>query len=324
MRGVSLVTGRVDFGWSSPSSGKNIFRPIANNLIGMATESPQYVTASELVEEAQSGPQTSSIRSFTELTQNPRLEALSSGNTLELTDPSIRSSLSIASGLELTSAERLGHAAQLERPITPFRSSLPVTLKRRDVNPQQSPHSLVSPQPHIPSSIPESPKAASRNTGQKWSSYIDTSARLLNDSLGQIEYVKGIGARAVSDYHGQHTEKQLLRMVDLGDHEFLLKSVSTISRFALAKIITWKTTIDGFQVTLENGDILIPACNIMKVYYNIGQRMYALESRSPEAGVHSHSETTLLQIGGDEAEPYRLRSLLEKRFGAVKVQKMDT
>ena len=180
-------------------------------------------------------------------------------------------------------------------------------------------------QPCSSSDTLERQDASAQSVQPKWSSYIDKSSRLLDDSLGQIEYVKGIGAMVVTDYREQHTGECFTRKQDLGDHVFIIMSFSTTSRFALTSTISWKSKIDSFEIIIREKDIVfIPACDIVQVYYSIEQRKCAFESRPLTDGAHKDVVTTILQIGGDEAEPFRLRSLLEKRFGAVKVNKAES
>ena len=230
---------------------------------------------------------------------------------------------------------------------SPRNTSTPTRSRRVDQSPRQlvsSPHTAHG-SPSTPTSRPRAsnaeiadiisrmprttihsdpqstPDRSPQSTPRKRTAYVDTSSRLLADSRGEIEWVKGVGAKRANDYHelevGEDTQE---RELSLGDQVFPLKNFSNSGYYGKAKEIKWISKKDGFEIVLENNERpVISAKAVLKISYNIDRRMFYLApSKPPESAIF---EEVLLEIGGDDSTPFRFRSLVEKRFGATKVDK---
>ena len=167
------------------------------------------------------------------------------------------------------------------------------------------------------------PDASAQSTPRKRTAHVDTSSRLLADSHGEIEYFKGVGAKRATGYHeldsGEDVSK---RELHIKNEVFALRNISILGHYAKAKEIRWISEHDGFEIILEmNERPVISAKSVSQVSYNIGRRMFHLApNKSSESA--SFGEVWL-EIGGGDRTPFRFRTLVEKRFGATKVDKKD-
>ena len=148
--------------------------------------------------------------------------------------------------------------------------------------------------------------------------------KLVEEARGRIEYVKGVGITRVEDpidlpsYDLQPKSKEL----QMKDSTFRLQSVSTRQRFIDTMTeLKWTTKSDSFVIKFGGRDeITIDAKNVLSVSYELGDRMFHFklrDDRLSRGGV-------VIQVEDKVADVYGLRGLMEKRFGAVKVDKVET
>lgn len=177
------------------------------------------------------------------------------------------------------------------------------------------------PRTTIHSDPQSTPDESPQSTLRKRTAYVDTSSRLLADTRGEIEWVKGFGAKRANDFHELDFGEDISEMeLHLEDQAFPLENISTSGHYGKAKEIRWISQKDGFEIVLEKNERpVISAKSVSKVSYNIDRRMFHL-APSDSLGSASFGEV-LLEIGGSDRSPFRFRSLVEKRFGATKVDK---
>lgn len=103
------------------------------------------------------------------------------------------------------------------------------------------------------------------------------------------------------------------------DKTFLIKLYSTKSRMISMEEIKWVQSDDGFQIAAGNTAIhTIPALGISRVSYNLDLRMFLLHTNL-DASPECRHEDVLLEVDGAVQNSYQLRSMLESRFGAMKM-----
>lgn len=171
-------------------------------------------------------------------------------------------------------------------------------------------------------STPQStPHGSPLSTPRRRTVYVDTSSRLLADTRGEIEWVKGVGVIRANDHHEAEVAQDMNKSTPIiEDQSFPLKNHSTSEHHARAKEIKWISKDDGFEVVLEGDERpVIAAKSVSRVSYNTDRGMFHL---APNKLLSSASfGDVLLEIGGDDSTPFKFRSLVENRFGATKVDK---
>ncbi|KAL9117051.1 MAG: hypothetical protein Q9187_006417, partial [Circinaria calcarea] len=173
-------------------------------------------------------------------------------------------------------------------------------------------------------STPQStPHRSPLSTPRRRTVYADTSTRLLADTRGEIEWVKGVGIKRADDHHELEIGQDVKQKVPVIESDvFPLTDHSTSEHHARAKEIRWISEKDGFEVVLEGKERpVIAAKSVSRVCYCIERRMFHLVPNKLLASASFGD--VLLEIGGDDSTPFRFRSLVENRFGATKVDKED-
>ena len=153
--------------------------------------------------------------------------------------------------------------------------------------------------------------------------YTDTSERLRRDSAIEKEYVKGIGEVVIR--HGPEVDGDLKPATPrhLEDESFAGISYCTKLRSVDAQYMKWVLAVDGFKIILNASEtITIPATAISMVLYNIDCRKFYL-STDKSAASAARLEESILEVGGDQDAPSKLRSLFERRLSGLKVHKVE-
>ena len=106
------------------------------------------------------------------------------------------------------------------------------------------------------------------------------------------------------------------------DTTFRLQSVATSQRFIdTITELEWTTKSDSFVIKFDGRDeITIDAKNVKSVSYELEDRMFHFKPRDDRLSRGG----VVIQVEDKASEIYRLRRLMEKRFGAVKVDKVET
>lgn len=150
---------------------------------------------------------------------------------------------------------------------------------------------------------------------------MDMSERLLNDQSMEVEYIKGQGPVLVRHNQATTTDTSLPTRSAIADETFPLINYKNRARKITMKQLKWIQELDGFEIRLDGDErVVIHAEAVKTVYYDFESRKFYLFP-APAAPVDKRIDELILEIGGTETTPFRLRSILEKRFGAVNVAK---
>jgi hypothetical protein len=150
---------------------------------------------------------------------------------------------------------------------------------------------------------------------------MDMSERLLNDQSMEVEYIKGQGPVLVRHNQATTTDTPLPKRSEIPDETFPLINYKSRSRKITMRQLKWIEDLDGFEIRLEGDEqVVIHAEAVKTVYYDFESRKFYLFPNGT-APVDKRIDEIILEIGGTETTPYRLRSILEKRFGGVNVAK---
>ena len=153
--------------------------------------------------------------------------------------------------------------------------------------------------------------------------YTDISERLRRDSDIETQFIKGIGEVMIR--HGPETnsdaEPTTPRVLD--NETFPVKSYLTRLRSVPTQYVSWNSGTDGFEIILNTSEtIMIPANAISSVSYNYECRKFYLCSNKTIISV-DYLEESILEVGGDQQAPSKLRSLFERRLSGFKVHKAE-
>ncbi|MCJ1394897.1 hypothetical protein MMC18_007777 [Xylographa bjoerkii] len=154
--------------------------------------------------------------------------------------------------------------------------------------------------------------------------YTDTSERLRRDSEIETQYIKGIGEVIIRHGPEINSDAKPTTPRVLDNESFPVKSYLTRLRSVPTQYMRWISEIDGFEIILNASEtISIPAKAISSISYNYECRKFYLSSNEPTTSA-GHLEESVLEIGGDQQAPSKLRSLFERRFSGFKVHKVET
>ncbi|MCJ1404042.1 hypothetical protein MMC11_007266 [Xylographa trunciseda] len=154
--------------------------------------------------------------------------------------------------------------------------------------------------------------------------YTDISERLRRDSETETQYIKGVGEVIVrhGPESGSDAKPATPRVLD--DESFPVRSYLNRLRLVDTQYMRWISEMDEFQIILNASEtITIPAKAISSISYNYECRKFYLFSNESTASAN-HLEESILEVGGDQQAPSKLRSLFERRLSGFKVHKVDT
>ncbi|MCJ1472274.1 hypothetical protein MMC13_000921 [Lambiella insularis] len=154
---------------------------------------------------------------------------------------------------------------------------------------------------------------------------VDLSARLVNDSEHEVIYKKGEGKVLVR--HGMRPIPSFepVQHPAPDNQKFRVKLYWTEARRANVNKTRWVKALDSFEMTLEgNETLIIQASTLSGVAFNFERQkkfyLFPTQNALPEDRLAG----SILEVGGDDKEAFRLRSLFERRFGAMKVNKAES
>ena len=147
----------------------------------------------------------------------------------------------------------------------------------------------------------------------------------LKDSELEVQCVRGEGNVLVRHLlDGNFQDAQLPpSKAQIPDQKFPINycwnKVHKVSR----RSMKWIADLDGFEIPLDGKEkIRILAEAVSSIFYNIECRKFYLNPKS-KTSTNKHFEELLLKVGGDGSTPFKLRSIFEQRFGAVKVTRCE-
>ena len=147
----------------------------------------------------------------------------------------------------------------------------------------------------------------------------------LRDSELEVQCVRGEGNVLVRHQQQDNLEdaQRPAAKTRIPDQKFPVNwcwsKVYKVSR----RSMRWIADLDGFEIRLDGEEKLtIHAEAVSSISYNIDHRKFYLAPK-PNTSTEKHLEELVLKVGGNENTPFKLRSILEQRFGAVKVTRCD-
>ncbi|MCJ1437138.1 hypothetical protein MMC27_006523 [Xylographa pallens] len=153
--------------------------------------------------------------------------------------------------------------------------------------------------------------------------YTDTSERLRRDSEMELEYVKGVGKVMIRHGPGTNFDAKPATPRDMDNENFPVKSYLSRLRSVPTQYMSWISEQDGFKIVLNTSEtITIPAKAISSISYNYECRKFYLSLNQTRISA-DHLEESILEVGGDQQAPSKLRSLFEKRLSGFKVHKAE-
>ena len=165
--------------------------------------------------------------------------------------------------------------------------------------------------------------------------YVDTVSRLVEDSKGEIEYVRGLGAVRV-DRDDTRSEEYLPKTstgkksaTPPGEEEyFLALSVATREVFAERVEIKWTPAADALSFSHRGHEIEGVGSIIIKEIRNVSYRVDNTHNHLHLDGTSSSKDTSLsfdeiLFIMCDDQNLGALRSVIERRIGGMKVNGVE-
>ena len=220
-------------------------------------------------------------------------------------------------GPNLTAAD----AVALMRKVPVRTASSPVKKGSSDKKPQKKPvsqHSrLVISEKNTDSGQQDHPMPQRLR-----SLHMDTQLR---DSELEVQCVRGEGSVLVRHHQEKNLQDTQLSTtkVRIPDQKFPIdwcwNKLCKISR----RPMKWVEDLDGFEIPLDGDEkMIIPAEAISSISYNIDCQKFYLGPK-PNISAEKRLEELVLRVGGDENMPFKLRSIFEQRFGAVRVTRCD-
>ena len=152
----------------------------------------------------------------------------------------------------------------------------------------------------------------------------DTSERMARDVETELEYVKGQGAVIIRHASATTTNNvQMTRPVIPDDEQFPVNYCWNNIRFITLEYVKWVASVDGFEINLGGGEkMVVHAEAVSRILYNLQCRKFCLLPNK-DIGPEKRLQELVLEVGGDEKTPFKLRSLFERRFGATKVSPVE-
>ena len=172
--------------------------------------------------------------------------------------------------------------------------------------------------------IPFGPRIEERAAPRPRPLESDTSERMARDVETELEYVKGQGPVLIRHASATTTNNvQKIRPVIPDDETFPVNYCWNNTRFITLKYVKWIASIDGFELDIGRGKkMLIHAEAVSTILYSLRCRKFCLLPNK-DIGPEKRLQELVLEVGGDEKTPFKLRSLFERRFGAIKVSPVE-
>ncbi|MCJ1249765.1 hypothetical protein MMC30_006991 [Trapelia coarctata] len=148
----------------------------------------------------------------------------------------------------------------------------------------------------------------------------------LRDSELEVQCVRGEGNVVVRHRQGESSlqdAQSSSSKAHIPDQKFPINHCWNKVRKVSRRSMKWIADMDGFEIPLDGEEKMrIYAEAVSNITYNINCRKFYL-APNPNTSADKHLEELVLKVGGDERTPFKLRSILEQRFGAVKVTQCE-